>query len=320
MTKYKMPNFGPTGSTDVSGQTNAANYDVSGVPVYNPVKVNLQAVIDVSGNVQIFTVPSTSISDVVVCNYRMPKEALYGGDLSGVFEFVEPSGNRGAIRGHVSNRLLNNKSLFDGFNIACSGELIADLDGAVVLPALAGGLDASGVNPFKKYRGIANNEYTTYDTLGDLVLSLYASYLFGHPGATAAITNDVALVNYINGSLTTDARVSARLTAAIGSLTNDQATTIVDSVLSQDPNRATNVANRQIHPITLENHVPLRFIRDDVVYVSVTVQAPTVTTTGTGGAPDNTNAGSANLVGVAANAASNYPTTAPTIAFQITLG
>jgi len=55
-----------------------------------------------------------------------------------------------------------------------------------------------------------------------------------------------------------------------------------------------------------------------VVYVSVSVQAPTVTTLSAAGAPSNSTAG--NLVGIAANAATRYPSSpVPRFAFQITL-
>ena len=316
----------PTGTTDISGQTNAANYDVSGVPRYNPVRVNLQAVIDISGNVQIFTTPSTTIADVVVCSSVLNPVVLFDDASNSLFEFTEISGNRGDVSGYVSSDARANGSILNGIG---ASSLIADLGLGLqgVLTPFSDenavgthSLDASGVNPFNKYRGLANGEYTTYTSLGELVLSLYASYLFGHPAATAGITNDVALVDYINGTGAQNADVGANLATAVNNLSNEVATSIVRAVLSQDPNRGVNVPNRQYNSAGGVNHVPLIFVAGDVIYVSITVKAPSVTTTGPGGAFDTANAGQSNLVGIAANAASNYPSTSPTIAFQITLG
>lgn len=324
---------GPTGTTDISGQTNAANYDVSGSPLrYNPVRVNLQAVIDISGNVQIFTTPSTTIADVVVCSSVLNPVALFDDASNSLFEFTEISGNRGDVSGYVSSTARNNGSILDGIGASTSsGYPLINLLGlglqGVLTPEDGAGyasgtpsLDASGVNPFNKYRGLANGEYTTYTSLGELVLSLYAAYLFGHPAATAGITNDVALVDYINGTGPENADVGANLATAVNNLSNEVATSIVRAVLSQDPNRGVNVPNRQYNSAGGVNHVPLIFVAGDVIYVSITIKAPSVTTTGPGGAFDSANAGQSNLVGIAANAASNYPSTSPTIAFQITLG
>ena len=328
-----MSNLGPTGIVSPTGPANAANYDVSGVPRYNPVRVNLQAVIDISGNVQIFTTPSTTIADVVICSSVLNPTTLFDDASNSLFEFTEISGNRGDVSGYVSSTARNNGSILDGLG---ASSLIADLGLGLqgVLTPFSDenavgthSLDASGVNPFNKYRGLANGEYTTYASLGELVLSLYAAYLFGHPAATAGITNDVALVNYINGvtdddadPATVGADVGTNLATAVNNLSNEVATSIVRAVLSQDPNRGVNVPNRQYNSAGGVNHVPLIFVAGDVIYVSITVQAPSVTTTGSGGAFDSANAGKTNLVGIAANAASNYPSTSPTIAFQITLG
>ena len=325
----------PTGTVSPTGPANTANYDVSGAPLrYNPVRVNLQAVIDISGNVQIFTTPSTTIADVVICSSVLHPTALFDDASNSLFEFTEISGNRGDVSGYVSSSARNNGSILDG--IGSSGlipYLGLGLQG-VLTPGNSQGyafgthsLDASGVNPFNKYKGLANNEYTTYTSLGELVLSLYAAYLFGHPAATAGITNDLALVNYINGITdgdadppTVGADVGTNLATAVENLSNEVATSIVRAVLSQDPNRGVNAPNRQYNSAGGVNHMPLIFVAGDVVYVSITVQPPSVTTTGSGGAFASSTNGQSNLVGIAANAASNYPQTSPTIAFEITLG
>jgi len=304
----------PIGGTSPTGPANTVNVDVAGSPEYNPVRVNLEAVIDISGNVQIFTVASTTIADVVICSNSLVSTNLFNDASNSVFEFTEPSGNRGDVSGFVSSNELSNDSILNGIG-SLNGIDMSSL-AVGIHNSLTGSLDASGANPFNKYRGQANGEYTTYASLGELVLSLYASYLFGHPAATAGITNDVALVDYIN-SADAGANVGANLKDAIKNLTNEQATNIVRSVLSQDPNRAVNAPNRQYNALDGQHHVPLIFRPGDVVYMSITVQAPTVTTLGATGAPSTSAPG--NLVGIAQNAASNYPATKPRFAFEITL-
>ena len=303
------PPSGPTGSVSSLGPTGTANTVVGGT--YSPVRVNLEAVIDLSGNVQIFTTASTTVSNVVVCSMGMPTVALYS-DASCVFEFTEPSGNnRGDVSGFISSSAKSNGSILNG---------IAGLEGTIanrIHMSLTNPLDASGANPFNAYAGQANGEYTTYANLGELVLSLYAAYLFGHPAATAGITNDQALVDYIN-SEAAGANVGANLRTAINNLTTAEATKIVRSVLSQDPKRATDHPNRQFNALDGQHHVPLIFRDDDVVYLSITVQAPSVTTLDSAGAPSSSDAG--NLVGIAANATTRYPSSpVPRFAFQITL-
>jgi len=290
------------------GPTGTANTVVGGD--YTHVRVNLEAVIDLSGNVQIFTAASTTVSNVVVCSMPMDVAALYS-DASGVFEFTEPSGNRSDVSGFISSSAKSNGSILNG--IVGLEDKIANR----IHLSLTNPLDASGANPFNAYAGQANGEYTTYANLGELVLSLYAAYLFGHPAATAGITNDQALVNYIN-SAAAGANVGTNLKNAINNLTTAEATKIVRSVLSQDPKRATDHPNRQFNALDGQHHVPLIFRSDDVIYLSITVQAPSVTTLDAAGAPSNSAAG--NLVGIAANATTRYPSSpVPRFAFQITL-
>jgi hypothetical protein len=259
-------------------------------------------VIDISGNVNVFAVPSTTLDNVVVCSNPLATTTLFSGS-SGVFELTEPSASRGDISGFVSSAGRANGSVLNGIASPAITDLGAGLQGV-----LTGSLDASAANPFAAYKNASSSEYTTYASLGELVLSLYASYLFGHPAATAAISNDVALKNHINGTTASDARAGQNLANAINNLTNTEATNIARAVISQDPNRAVNAPNRQFNAVNGEHHIPLIFQAGDVVYVSITVQSPDVTTTNGSG-----------LIGVAANIKTSYPDTAPRFAFEITL-
>jgi hypothetical protein len=116
-------------------------------------------------------------------------------------------------------------------------------------------------------------------------------------------------------------RVAKKLVDAINSLGtsvagSNNATSIVNAVLSQDPARATDNSNRQFNPVTGENHQPLIFAPGDKVYVSITVAPPALSTTSDG----------SSVASLIANAASNYPgatvgagSSNPTYNFEITL-
>ena len=288
---------GAATSGDASGQLNTP----VGGGAYNPVRVNLEAVIDVSGQVQVFSVPSTTLDNVVVCSVNMPAAALYSGG-HGVFELTEPTQGRGDISGYVSN----GSSILNGI-----AEVPIATLGSELQTVLIGQLNAVAANPFAQFStigGSASTSYTTYESLGELVLSLYAAYLFGHPAATAAISNDAALVAHINGTDAGQTRAGLNLATAISNLTQAEATNVARAVISQDPNRAVNAPNRVFSAGDGATHIPLIFQPNDVVYVSITVQAPNVSTSNAAG-----------LIGVAGNIANSYPAVAPRFAFEITL-
>ena len=294
-----MPGSLPSqsGAANSSGQvTGSQNADVTGE--YRSIRVNLKAEIDISGNVEIFTTADTTVDNVVVCSVPLSAGALYDSETGlGVFEFTEPSATRADIAGAVSGP----GSVKEGFSDIASYGLPSGLQSC-----LTGTLNAEDANPFNKYKG--TNEYTNYASLGGLVLSLYASYLFGHPAATAGITNDDNLVSHINGGGASEAQVGTKLANAIVALSDATATEIVKAVVSQDPRRMTNAPNREYSAVTGQTHMSLLFRAGDVVYVSISVKAPAITASGAGA-----------LVGIADNAVSRYPADAPKFAFEITL-
>jgi len=252
-------------------------------------------VIDISGNVQIFSAPASVLNNVVVCSLPLNATTLYSNG-NGVFEFTEPNdATRGDISGYVSGA----GSVVHGTDTVTIGAL-----GHALHLVLNQSLDASAANPFAQ---TGSTDYTTYENLGELVLSLYAAYLFGHPAATAAISNDAALVAYIN-SESAGANAGSNLATAISNLSVAEASNIARAVIAQDPNRAVNTPNRVFSAGTGATHVPLIFQPLDVVYVSITVQAPGVSTSNPNG-----------LIGVASNIAGSYPSPAPRFAFEITL-
>jgi hypothetical protein len=301
----------PAGSGNVTFSAEAPGANTANAPVggaYVPVRVDLVAEINIATQeVQIFTTPSTTLNNVVVCSQKLSASKLYSGGASkGVFEFTEPAEGRTDISGYVSNG--SNGSVLNGIAMATPLESLASGLQTVLTNNQTDSLDAATAIPFAAYSAIESGTYSKYENLGELVLSLYASYLFGHPAATAGITNDIALRDYVN-SAAAGANVGTNLATAINNLSVANATAIVKSVLSQDPKRASDGANRVFSAGTGATHVPLYFQADDVIYVSITVLAPTVASSNAGGS----------LGGIATNAATRYPSTAPKFAFEITL-
>ena len=105
--------------------------------------------------------------------------------------------------------------------------------------------------------------------------------MFGHPSATAAITNDIELVNGFNNDAQmlepitnpvpptqTDQAIAQRLASALFNSTNDIASAIAQVVIGQDASRATNEDNSQLQ---INKKAPLRFYHGDVVYVKITL-------------------------------------------------
>lgn len=308
LSKYKMSgNPEPTapgpGNTLVSTNS-AAIPDNTG---RKQVKVDLIANIDVTGNVKVFSTEGTTMYDVVVCDVAIPHTALYGDASNGVLEFVEDSNVRGTILGAVSSADgVSTLQTLNGF-----GAFRAPLAGSIQTAVCATGgspIDASGASPFKDYPAA----YQQFSSFGELVLGVYAHYLFGHVAATAAIANDDALVGYINGADASSAQIGINLVNALEQLSDGDATNIVRQVLSQDPNRALNRDNNQISP---DEHQALEFCTGDIIYLTIRVAAPTVSTSDPGsGAPDVAGHGNVNLT-----TATSYPSTSPSFTLQITL-
>jgi hypothetical protein len=267
--------------------------------------VNLHAGVSVQGDVDLISSSGELLSNVVVASVDLSASHLYADASHGVIEFWETSGNRGTIMACISKS--GNKG-GDQKNAQYTGftGLEADLSGGLH-GVINGQLNASAATPFNA-AAYTNAEYNTFASLGDLVLGLYSHYLFGHVAATAAIDNDTALVAYINGSGPSNAAVGAGLTNSLGGISASTARSIANQVLSQDPSRARGQDNNQG---ATEVHEALMFAPGDVVYVQVTVQAPTIShgqpNQGGAAATDN------NLVGSA------YPSTNPSFAIQITL-
>ena len=252
-----------------------ANTEIGVSP--KPVVVNLRAAIEASGNVVIFGPSEEQVQNVIWCKVPLPASALYDGSDNAMFEFWEPSNDLcGNIVGRIASSVgAGAGSAFIDRNAASMAEDFRDGMQAV----LNGNIDASDANPFLSYVGAANEAYTFYPSFGHLALAYAAEGMFGHPSATAAITNDVDIVDGFNKADTTpftqsptvstaNQALAQRLAHSLLNLDTDQATNVVRVVLGQDASRATNEDNSARQT---DVHSALRFYANDVIYVQITL-------------------------------------------------
>jgi hypothetical protein len=233
------------------------------------VTVNLNVNVNADSSIDVMSSSADAVTDAVVC-VGMPAAAL-----SGLIEFWEPSDALGTIKAQViSSYKTTAFALYDGLDDVINGSM-----------------DCSAAPIYNTYTG---TNYTTVSSFGKLALGYVAHSIFGHVQATAAITNDVDFVTNMNKSIIpADANAmlveanyvqtaaNANLAMALVKALNDQTATnlatIATTVIGQDSGRARAVDNSQL-PTDLKQ--PLAFLAGDVVFVSITVNAPTISSLG----------------------------------------
>jgi hypothetical protein len=162
----------------------------------SPVTVNLRVNVDASGNLIVFGAGPDVTSNVVeAVGYQLPVNALFDATLNtsnadgitgaGLIEFWEPSTDLGNIYAKLASSA--------DFSVAgaASYQRAARVMASGLERVLVDSLDAQAAAPFTGYSDV---NYTTCSDFGRLSLSAYAHYLFGHSAATAAITNDQAVM------------------------------------------------------------------------------------------------------------------------------
>jgi hypothetical protein len=228
----------------------------------NNVKVNLNVSIDASGTVEVFGQAEPTVDNLVVCAQTLPVTNLYNVlNDTGLIKFWEPSGALGDI---------------SGTRVTYAGAITFPTNLAAVI---SGDMDASGATPFGPTGPyVSTLQYYTHESFGRLALSAYAHYLFGHVAATAAITNDEAFVNKMNGTGPTDAQLASKLVAALNSKDDAAITAIVKQVIGQDAERAKDKDNNALAP---DMQQTLRFYAGDIIYMNINLKAPVVSVSGT---------------------------------------
>ncbi len=220
------------------------------------VVVNLDVLVDATGNISVFGQAPPVMANVVVANTQLPVTNFYKNSDDSLIRF------QGAT--------INGTETILGFldqNFTGSSEIIStDLK-----QVLNGIFNCENATPFSVY---PTNDYKTQNSFGDLALAAYAHALFGHVAATAAISNDAEFISKMNGDNTNDAQLNVKLATAISNLSNDKCNAIARQVIGQDASRALNYDNDSNTPNLSQ---ALEFRGGDVIYVSIRLQQPTVT-------------------------------------------
>jgi hypothetical protein len=237
-------------------------------------KMSANVVIDLNvnttatGTLNVFSQAQPTITNKVIASVKLNTTLLYSSSASSLIEF---QGQGDAI----AARLL---TAFAVTEPAATTNKTA-LGSALQTSLTTGNLDASDANPFNttvatvaKY---IDTNYKNYSSFGQLALGSYAHYLFGHVDATAAIDNDTTFVAKMNGTNegASEANLGAKLAALIFSLNPAQCTAIAKQVIGQDASRAFGVDNDNSAP---DGWQRLFFKGGDKIYVSITLNAPTV--------------------------------------------
>ena len=291
-------------TTNAGARDNVAGSGQITAPVKtNNVQVSLRVNVDVSGNVDVFTVAGNTVNNVVVCAQTLPRGDLYTSPTNAILEFWEPSDRRGDISGAVAGKSASGSLLSAPTTLQ---SLVTDLAAVI-----AGSMDASGAAPFNGATYATNPQHRSFDNFGELALGAHAHYLFGHVSATTAIDNDIALVNYFKDNDGGKAQIATALKDALQALSAADATIIVKQVISQDPSRATGQDNNALVP---DVHQGLLFASSDVIYMQVTIRQPSITSGSSSAAPG---AGSAN--NLPSGSASAFPSAGAQFTLKITL-
>lgn len=240
------------------------------------VKVNLRAEIEADGQVNIFEGADLISGNLVVAEEGLSAASLYRADTSeGLIQFWEPANASGDISGEFT---------VDGEGAArgntkgdeVAQDLLEDLHAALV-----GQLDAHEAQPFARFTDAAYNKFAG---IGKMALAYAADRLFGHPAATAAITNDAAIIASMendasnnefspamSAAVPANAKLARRLVESMlfkGTPTEvaARARAIVVAVVGQDSDRARGQDNNMPAP---EEKQILRFYPGDEVYFQI---------------------------------------------------
>ncbi len=229
---------------------------------HTPVSVNLNININTEYGVTIFEDTPISVNDIVICKTKLGVSNLYVSDAAdqALFEF---QGQDDEIAGRIVSNFANETNYT--FLVSALAAILTDDSNS------SDALNAYQAAPFNNYINDVP-QMKLYKSFGRLALAAYAYYLFGHVQATAAITNDTALINFMNGEGPTDAQIASTLATVIHNMNTTGATKICKQVIGQDSSRARNVDNDLSSPGSWQR---LQWVAGDKIYLQVTLQRPT---------------------------------------------
>lgn len=217
--------------------------------------VNFNINANATGGINIFGQPTASMTgcNTMVCSATLPVSDFFISSSNSLIKFQGSNDSIYATR---------------NINFTTAQETLMN-DIATVINSE---FDCSNAAPFSSLK--YNNVYNIQQNFGYVALAYYADKLFGHLGATAAITNDTGIVSYITSNGVGGANISSNLATSVFSISDSNATAIVKQVLSQDASRASGEDNDFAAPSLYQG---LKFIAGDAIYMSATLQPPTVT-------------------------------------------
>ncbi len=227
------------------------------------VEVVIDVNVDASGVVSVFSYPTEATSNVIVAASPLSKSLFYTDASSALIKF------RGwSAGGNVEDVSGIRHGAFVSSNATNIGKLSTVING---------NFDCSGAAPFGTYKSTNISQYWSYGSFGEMALGAYAHHLFGHVQATAAIDNDQVFVSDMNSETAGKAQIATRLLAALDAMSPEVATRVAKQVIGQQADRAKSVDNDQDSP---DNYQMLEFKSGDIIYLKVTLLAPTVTVSG----------------------------------------
>jgi hypothetical protein len=218
------------------------------------VNVNLNVTVEASGNISVFGEAKPTMGDIVVCSRTIPITCLYNGTDNSLIRFQD--------------RIIDNVNTIYGERNTSFTTAKSQLE-SNLKSVINSSVTCSNAYPFTTY----SSEYKTYSSFGNLCLAAYSHSLFGHVAATAAIDNDTDFISKMNndqGNL--DAKLNKALAEAIYLLPADKATYIAKQVIGQDSTRAKFEDNSS------SDWQALEFKNGDIIYVSITLLPPNITT------------------------------------------
>jgi hypothetical protein len=249
-----------------TAQATTPKYDLS----YNLVNIIIPVTIDSSGGeVSLWGEEAEFAPFLLTVTKLVNSQSLYKTDTSeGLFEYIEASGDvLGPTTDNSQRDLLDSRvnTTSTGINMATffSQEVHAAMTstnlsniGVPTYNTNISKIDASSV--YAAYP-LADQQY---DSMGDFILSYIAFKVFGHPRATAPISNDYEIINRINNtqnitstrwdeqtSTNPTGDIAVRLMQRIFELSRDQGEgreklkSLTKQMMLQDPARFANVRN-----------------------------------------------------------------------------
>lgn len=262
------------------------SFMVGGV-AHTPVIVDLDVALDARADAAVIDSSQQIIGNIVEVKTALPAAALYSDVSNGLIEFWEPSNAPGELRGRftVNEQGSAEPNVYNGLQHA--KDLVMGIHAC-----LNGPLDCSAAEPFARMN---NDAYDQFASVGDMTLAYIADKLFGHPAATAAITNDSMIKDTMNAAPAANAAALNLGTGAIAEPLVNTATEagnqklalrlvqtmlfhegaarakrIAESVIGQDADRARDADNNQLTP---DQRAALPFYAGDIIFFTLNLKS-----------------------------------------------